>query len=182
MPDEPAPSIPVPGPEPAPPGPSAGLRGRTDLATILATEHWSLLGTRSMTWNEVMSRIAIHLTVTSALLVVLALVGQATGFGPTFWGLAIGFASAVLVMGTLTQVRVRQDRELIRAMNRLRRAYVNSLVAGALGGLIASVAAAPTVGVVASAIGLGLVWFIGQFEAARRSVRRPVPVLFPRDG
>jgi hypothetical protein len=27
-----------------------------DGATILATEHWSLLGTRSMIWNEAMSR------------------------------------------------------------------------------------------------------------------------------
>ena len=27
-----------------------------DGATILATEHWSLLGTRSLIWNEAMSR------------------------------------------------------------------------------------------------------------------------------
>lgn len=32
-------------------------------AQILATEHWSLLGTRGTTWTEVMSRISIHLTV-----------------------------------------------------------------------------------------------------------------------
>jgi hypothetical protein len=47
-------------------------------AQILATEHWSLLATRSQTWAEVMSRISIHLTVTSASLVVLALVTQAS--------------------------------------------------------------------------------------------------------
>ena len=41
-------------------------------AQILATEHWSLLGTRSTMWSEVMSRITIHLTVVSASLVVLA--------------------------------------------------------------------------------------------------------------
>jgi len=50
-------------------------------AQILATEHWSLLGTRSTLWAEVMSRITIHLTVASAALVVLALVAQASGFG-----------------------------------------------------------------------------------------------------
>jgi hypothetical protein len=35
-------------------------------AQILATEHWSLLGTRGTTWTEVMGRISIHLTVASA--------------------------------------------------------------------------------------------------------------------
>ena len=47
----------------------AGVR-----AQLLATEHWSLLATRGTTWSEVMSRITIHLTVSSASLVVLALV------------------------------------------------------------------------------------------------------------
>ena len=35
-----------------PPQPPVAVR-----AQILATEHWSLLATRSMTWSEVMSRI-----------------------------------------------------------------------------------------------------------------------------
>ena len=58
-------------------------------AQILATEHWSLLATRSMTWSEVMSRIVIHLTVLSASLVVLALIAQPNGFGLAFWVLSI---------------------------------------------------------------------------------------------
>ena len=33
---------------------------------ILATEHWSLLATRSMTWNEVFSRASMFITVLSA--------------------------------------------------------------------------------------------------------------------
>ncbi|WP_330476021.1 hypothetical protein [Terrabacter sp. C0L_2] len=98
------------------------------LPVFLSTEHWSLLGTRSMTWSEVMSRITIHLTVVSAFLVVLALTAQATGFGTPFRVMAIGFASAALVMGVLTAIRVntasREDADLIRAMNRLRHAYV----------------------------------------------------------
>ena len=53
--------------------PSAAVR-----AQLLATEHWSLLATRGLTWSEVMSRISIHLTVASASLVVLALVTQAS--------------------------------------------------------------------------------------------------------
>lgn len=98
------------------------------LPVFLSTEHWSLLGTRSMTWSEVMSRITIYLTVVSAFLVVLVLTVQKTGFGTPFRVMAIGFAAAALVMGSLTSIRVdlasREDADLIRAMNRLRGAYV----------------------------------------------------------
>ncbi len=97
-------------------------------AQLLATEHWSLLATRGTTWSEVMSRISIHLTVASASLVVLALVVQASGFGTEFRVLSIGLASAVLVLGTLTGIRVlnasHDDAALILGMNRLRAAYV----------------------------------------------------------
>jgi hypothetical protein len=97
-------------------------------AQILATEHWSLLGTRSTMWSEVMSRITIHLTVVSASLVVLALVAQASGFGTPFTVLSIGLASAALILGTLTGVRVmnasHDDSALILGMNRIRAAYV----------------------------------------------------------
>jgi len=96
-------------------------------AQLLATEHWSLLATRSTLWSEVMSRITIHLTVSSAALVVLALTAQATGFGPIFRVLSIGLASAILVLGTLTGLRVHmasgEDALLITGMNRLRAAY-----------------------------------------------------------
>lgn len=34
---------------------------------ILATEHWSLLATRSMTWNEMFTRASMFLTVLSPL-------------------------------------------------------------------------------------------------------------------
>ncbi|WP_353950509.1 hypothetical protein V6K52_12805 [Knoellia sp. S7-12] len=103
-------------------------RPRPELATMLATEHWSLLGTRSMTWSEIMSRISILLTVMSAFLVVLALVAQGVGFDRSLLGLGIGFAAASLVVGSLTALRValasQEDAELIRGMNRLRAAYV----------------------------------------------------------
>jgi hypothetical protein len=97
-------------------------------ATLLATEHWSLLATRGTIWSEVMSRISIHLTVASASLVVLALVTQASGFGTPFKVLSIGLSSAVLVLGTLTAIRVHNasvdDLTLVIGMNRLRAAYV----------------------------------------------------------
>lgn len=106
-----------------PPTPSPAVR-----AQILATEHWSLLATRSTLWSEVMSRITIHLTVVSASLVVLALVAQASGFGSPFTVLSIGLASAALILGTLTGVRVmnasHDDSALILGMNRLRAGYI----------------------------------------------------------
>ena len=119
-------SMPEPGAAHAvlPPTPVASVR-----AQILATEHWSLLATRSMTWSEVMSRIVIHLTVLSAGLVVLALLAQAHGFGRTFQVLSIGLAAAALVLGTLTGFRVYNasddDAAMLIGMNRLRNAYVD---------------------------------------------------------
>ena len=96
-------------------------------AQLLATEHWSLLATRGTTWSEVMSRITIHLTVSSASLVVLALVVQASGFGTEFDVMSVGLAAAILVLGTLTAVRVHNastdDAAMILGMNRLRAAY-----------------------------------------------------------
>ena len=97
-------------------------------AQLLATEHWSLLATRGLTWSEVMSRISIHLTVASASLVVLALVTQASGFGTAFHVLSIGLTSTVLVLGTMTGIRVHNasldDAALIIGMNRLRAGYI----------------------------------------------------------
>jgi hypothetical protein len=110
-----------PSPVPAPVPPAVR-------ATLLATEHWSLLATRGTVWSEVMSRISIHLTVASASLVVLALVTQASGFGTAFRVLSIGLSSAVLVLGTLTALRVHNaavdDTSIVIGMNRLRAAYV----------------------------------------------------------
>lgn len=99
------------------------------VAQLLATEHWSLLATRGTMWSEVMSRITILLTVITGSLVILGLVAQAGGFGPTFKVLAIGLAAAALILGTLTTVRVflasDEDAGLILAMNRLRAAYAD---------------------------------------------------------
>lgn len=126
-----APPLPVPAPDDtslAPtPADAAPATPPAVVAQILATEHWSLLATRSVLWGELMNRISIHLTVSSAALVVLALVAQATGFGEGFWVMAIGLSSVLLVLGTLTLLRVslgsEEDHNLIVGMNRLRGAY-----------------------------------------------------------
>jgi len=115
------PKSPTP-PQPPVDGSPAGLR-----AQILATEHWSLLASRTTTQNEVLSRISIFLTLVSATLVSLALVGQATRFGTVFSMFAIAILAFAAIVGLLTQIRVinvsMEDLGYVIAMNRLRAAY-----------------------------------------------------------
>lgn len=116
------PKPPPPPPTPDPVAPPAALQ-----AQMLATEHWSLLASRSTTQNEVLGRISIFLTFFSAVLVSLALIGQATSFGPEFPILVLTLLSIALLVGLLTQVRVfnvaAEDLMYVVAMNRLRAAY-----------------------------------------------------------
>lgn len=98
-------------------------------AQLLATEHWSLLATRSMTQSEILSRISMFLTLVSATIVSLALIGQVTQFDQRFLAFALVLISAVFVVGVLTQMRVgnasMEDLAHVVGMNRLRAAYVN---------------------------------------------------------
>jgi len=111
-----------------PPLPDRG--GVTDAVRvqILATEHWSLLATRGMTWNEVFSRASMFVTVLSAAVVALALVAQATAFGPGFRLFALLVLPAVLLVGLATVIRLgdanTDDFGLVMGMNRLRHAYL----------------------------------------------------------
>lgn len=96
-------------------------------AQLLATEHWSLLASRSTTQNELLVRIAIFLTLVSASVVSLALIGQATDFDGRFDAFTIVLFSILLVVGTLTLLRVlngsTEDLAYVIGMNRLRAAY-----------------------------------------------------------
>ena len=95
---------------------------------ILATEHWSLLATRSMTWNEVFSRASMFITMLSAAVVALALVAQASGCGARFRLFALLVLPVVLLMGILAFIRLgdanSNDFGYVVGMNRLRRAYL----------------------------------------------------------
>jgi membrane protein implicated in regulation of membrane protease activity len=73
-------------------------------AQILATEHWSLLATRTVIWNEAMSRANVFLTVLSAAIIALALLADATGFGPQTTTLALVLLPVVLLLGIATYV------------------------------------------------------------------------------
>jgi hypothetical protein len=78
-------------------------------AAILASEHWSLLAARSLTWNEAMSRAAVFLTVLSASIIALALVADATGFGPHTIAPAL-VLPVVLLLGIATFVCFGADQ------------------------------------------------------------------------
>jgi hypothetical protein len=92
----------------------------------LATEHWSLLAARSLIWNEAMSRATVFLTVLSASII--ALLADATGFGPQTTALALVLLPVVLLLGIATYARLVQinteEFQLVLAMNRLRCAYL----------------------------------------------------------
>ncbi len=96
---------------------------------ILATEHWSLLATRALTYNESLSRVTIFLTILSGAMIALALVAQVSHFGPAFIAIAIPLLSVVVFTGVSTIGRLMQlngdDYRWVIGMNRLRRAYID---------------------------------------------------------
>jgi hypothetical protein len=100
-----------------------------DAAQFLATEHWSLLATRSLIWNEALSRASVFLTLLSATIVSLALLADATGFGPETTALALVLLPIVFLLGLGAYARLVQinteEFEVVLAMNRLRRAYMD---------------------------------------------------------
>jgi hypothetical protein len=98
-------------------------------AQMLATEHWSLLASRSTTQSEVLTRIAIFLTLVSAGLVTLGVLGNATEFRGWFGLAALGVLLLLMLLGIITQLRVfntaTEDLAYVLAMNRLRGAYLD---------------------------------------------------------
>jgi len=97
-------------------------------AQFLATEHWSLLATRGMTWTEIFSRTNTFLTVLSATVIALSLVANASGFGQAFLTFALLVLPVTLLIGVGTYFRLVEadveDSWLVIGMNRLRHAYL----------------------------------------------------------
>src|SRR3977135_4002599 len=99
------------GNEPAPP--PLGEAGPTTEASpamrlqILSTEHWSLLASRSLAWNESFSRAGMFLTTLTGAIVALALVAQASAFGDAFTLFALVILPVVLFIGVTTGMRLR---------------------------------------------------------------------------
>src|SRR5712664_2735977 len=95
---------------------------------ILATEHWSLLATRSLTYTESLGRVNMFLTILSGAVIALALVAQADHFGTAFISVAVFMLTVVFFTGVATVQRLlmlnRDDYKLVVGMNRIRHAYL----------------------------------------------------------
>jgi hypothetical protein len=116
---------PVSGPDDNAPGGEASPAMRLQ---ILSTEHWSLLASRSLTWNESFSRAGMFLTTLSGAIVALGLVGGATGFGEAFTLFALVILPVVLFIGVATGIRLGasnyHETLCVIGMNRIRAAYL----------------------------------------------------------
>ena len=103
-------------------------RKDSEAIQILATEHWSLLATRALTYQESFSRVNMFLTILSGAVIALALVAQADRFGTTFIAVAIFMLTVVFITGVATVRRLvmlnRDDYKWVVGMNRLRHAYL----------------------------------------------------------
>ncbi|MBA2633603.1 MAG: hypothetical protein H0U86_11495 [Chloroflexi bacterium] len=117
--------------EPAPPstGDAGGEGSPVALRLqVLATEHWGLLATRSLAWNESFTRAGMFLSTLSGAIVALALVAQATEFGGEFTLFALVILPVVLFIGVTTFIRMGTsnyyDALCVVGMNRIRRAYM----------------------------------------------------------
>jgi hypothetical protein len=120
----------------AEPGPNAGPAeaGQGDMVTpamrlqILSTEHWSLLASRALAWNEAFSRAGMFLTTLTGAIVALALVAQASAFGDAFTLFALVILPVVLFIGVATSIRLGasnyHEAICVIGMNRIRAAYL----------------------------------------------------------
>src|SRR5256712_11683593 len=95
---------------------------------ILSTEHWSLLASRSLAWNESFSRAGMFLTTLTGAIVALALVAQASAFGDAFTLFALVILPVVLFIGVATSIRLGasnyHEAICVIGMNRIRAAYL----------------------------------------------------------
>jgi hypothetical protein len=92
---------------------------------ILSTEHWSLLAARSLIWTESFARAALFLSLLSASVVALSLIGTESEDFLTF---ALILLPVTLFTGIATFFRLddanREEALWMAAMNRIRHAYV----------------------------------------------------------
>jgi len=125
-----SPGPPEPG-LPHPPSGGAPGSGPTPVQIrlqILTTEHWSLLASRGLAWNEVFARAGMYLSTLSATIVALGLIGGIDQFGDAFFTFAFVLLPVVLFLGVGTWLRMGtsnfHDVQTIAGMNRIRGAYL----------------------------------------------------------
>ena len=94
---------------------------------ILSTEHWSLLSSRSLAYNEAFTRGGMFLTFLSTSFVALALLAQAMSFGDQFLPVAAIILTFDFMIGITTYGRIiganRDDLRAVHGMARIRHGY-----------------------------------------------------------
>jgi len=129
---------PGPGPEPAATpvpqelvGSATPAGGPTPVQLrlqILSTEHWSLLSSRGLAWNENFTRVSMFLSMLSFAVVSLGLIAGVDKFGDVFFVFALVILPVVLFVGLATFLRVGaanyHDALAVIGMNRIRGAYL----------------------------------------------------------
>src|SRR5256885_13430400 len=75
---------------------------QSEALQILATEHWSLLATRSLIYQESLGRVNMFLAILSGSVIALALIAQADHFGTAFTAIAIFMLAVVFFTGAAT--------------------------------------------------------------------------------
>lgn len=94
---------------------------------ILSTEHWSLLASRSLSYNEAFTRGGMFLTFLSTSFVALALLAQAMSFGDQFLTVSAIVLAFDLVIGLTTYFRIEganvDDLSAVYGMARIRHGY-----------------------------------------------------------
>jgi hypothetical protein len=122
---------PAPPAEPGLPHAAGGAGDPTPVQIrlqILSTEHWSLLASRSLAWNEIFSRAGMFLSTLSGSMVALGLIAGVDGFGDAFFVFALVILPVVLFIGFGTWERMGaanyHDAQTVFGMNRIRGAYL----------------------------------------------------------
>ncbi len=95
---------------------------------ILSTEHWSLLASRSLAYNEAFSRAGMFLSFLSATLIVIGFMIGSQGMTSTVLPVTFVLLLADLYVGSATIGRLldasSEDLQCVRGMNRIRHAYL----------------------------------------------------------
>jgi prepilin signal peptidase PulO-like enzyme (type II secretory pathway) len=95
---------------------------------ILTTEHWSLLSARTLGYQEMFGRATIFVGVLSGTVVALALLAQATSFGPETLAFALLLIVVALFIGITTFLRCAvinlEDARWVAGMDLVRRGYL----------------------------------------------------------
>ena len=95
---------------------------------ILSTEHWSLLTSRSLAYNEAFTRGGMFLTFLSMSFVALALLSQGMSFGEDFLTVAAVVLAFDFVIGLTTYGRINganvDDLRAMHGMARIRHGYM----------------------------------------------------------